>query len=1320
MVQSDYSLGYRELNDLIRRLYNSRGANASNESIASFALSLFDPFNAHEFHQNSIPVGGEPKYLEMLKNDIKRHSGLFFRIGIIKAIVLAGQFANPVFLAALTDSFSLGNFKTSAILSGSLVLVLIFSNLFSTRYTWMLAKLKLSILAHFHDLLYLKLLNSFENVQKTQNSDESGTNCSPIPELSNIITTDMGQILNFFISFHETWGDFVKLIIGTLMLLSQIGTSCLWGLASALVLVTVNFRVAHLNSRFYEKYQKHRDRRICMRKEFTLNMIAIKCLHWEKSFSQKCQRERNGEFWNVALMKYLDAFCVCAWSSAILIIAGVTFSVYQWQNGSLDGVNVFSVILLFNIVIYPLNNLGWTISGMLNARIAFRRFLKYFGRVERLKRNFEREERFTGTSSQSRDEIIMKTQGVNWIPTGTSEDQDESHGISRGLGPVDLSIPFGSRVLISGGVGSGKTLLLNTFLNEGGRMASPETLTCPKPAGYLPQRPWIQSASIQSNILFGSPKYEDKLEQVIGICQLQEDVFSFDEGIMKLCGSEGNKLSGGQRQRVALARALYQEAPVYFFDDPLSSVDPEVGDRIIHQVIGFVQRKSTLFVVSSRPLPFDLFDFEISIESRVGAQEEYTSKVSLIKRREYSVETNTLSYTEVSSSFNFPDSSHSASFESNSDFNRSRMRFSESATSNRMEESTLAQKTELKEKLTSGSFGEKSTEALEEVKEKDEEEEERKAGEIHRDTIFLWIQSQGVCYFLLTLFSLGVWQWTLNYFYIWLSDIDAFEEDPIHNKPPLVFIHQNFFWSILAVTGAAVFFTFIRALVFMLANLNGAKNLFNKLENMLNTATAEFYSKRTTGQIINRTARDTGSIDISLPFEFNIMYNCLANLIGSYCVIVLQTPLLLLLISFNLLPLHFYQKRYRFASRELKRLDSTNYSLVLSRISETETGIKTIRGLSREQQFFQEYLVALKALLCSSSILEGLSVWLAFRLTNLSILITAGSLGFFLVLLKSGYSESTQSFGLSLTYCLNITSMLSLLVSSVTSTEREVISVERINQYLQEKCEEGLEREPQRKIEESYEPPNGGKGSELEFRNVTFAYPETNIKALKEVNFRVAQGEKVAIIGRTGSGKSTLFGLLLRLFELQEGEVTLDGRNIKDLSLGQLRKGVSAVLQVGLLFEGTLRSNLDPFQAHPPEEIDGLLERVVSKMKAAKVNLAFEKFRAEFEIGTNGSNVSAGERQLINLIRVLLDPKGLVFLDEATSSIDSETSSVIFDLLFEAVDKKGASLVSITHSYENLGKFDKIFKMESGKLVGVKNKPEEIGKEVKGLLESEN
>lgn len=493
--------------------------------------------------------------------------------------------------------------------------------------------------------------------------------------------------------------------------------------------------------------------------------------------------------------------------------------------------------------------------------------------------------------------------------------------------------------------------------------------------------------------------------------------------------------------------------------------------------------------------------------------------------------------------------------------------------------------------------------------------------------------------------------------------------------------------------------TLLRAFTFAFGGLRAAVQVHDTLLNKLIHAPVYFFDRTPKGRIINRFSSDLYTIDDNLPFILNILLANFVGLVGIAIIICfVQAMFILLLLPFWYIyrKLQFY---YRCTSRELRRLDSVSRSPIYASFTETLDGAATIRAFKSEELFFLKFTELVTMYQKTSFSELTASLWLSLRLQ----LLAAFVISYIAVLAVIGsYQDLPISMGtpgmvgLALSYAAPIVSLLGSFLTSFTETEKEMVALERVLQYMDA---------PQEEIggSKSLHPdwPFEGK---ITFQNVTLKYLPSLPPALRDVDFTVAGGTHVGIIGRTGAGKSSILNALFRLTPLCGGCISVDDVNIDEILGRYLRSRLAVVPQTPFLFQGSIRDNLDPYKTSSDTKLWEALEKCHVKEEIERVG------GLDGQINGSGMSFSVGQLQLICLARVLLRSSKVLCLDECTANVDTRTATIIHNVISN--DCKGMTVITIAHRISTVMSMDDILILDQG-LLAEQGCP-------KGLLQDEH
>ncbi|XP_032419246.1 multidrug resistance-associated protein 7 [Xiphophorus hellerii] len=1220
--------------------------------------------------QRPQPMKGSDSKEELLKLEgdvgllrvLHKAFGLrFYLLGVLKVTVILSTFAGPLLLSSLVNFIE----EKEAPFSQGVACVL---GLFATTlagsvlrniYTFQVSKVFLLASASLVSAFYDKTL---------QVSSCSLTEFT-LGEVVNQMSTDIIRVLNFFNSFHELWSLPFCFFVTLYLLNLQVGAAFLGGLGVALMLVPFNKFLASRILSNNTQMLKYKDDRVKLMTEILFGIRVIKFYNWEPHFTQKVARCREQELAHLKNLKYLDAMCVYIWAALPVIICVLTFVIYVLLGHQLTAAKVFTTVALVGMLITPLNAFPWVMNSILEAKVSLERLQRYFKLT-----NQDLEAYYTQVSSEDTNQtsILLSQATFSWrLPDG-GEVGETGSGAGTGsllLQNLNLHVTKGSLVVVVGKVGCGKSSLLAAITGELNRISG-VLYVANREAGFglAAQEPWIQHASVRDNILFGKDYSAALYQAVIEACALSDDLDVLPNGDKTEVGENGVTLSGGQKARLALARAVYMDKEIYLLDDPLAAVDTDVAEHLMKKCILELLKGKTRILCTHRIEFVDRADMVVLMDN------------GTIIKTGTPVEILPLIQSEPKMGKKDPKADQKDEQQS---------------------EDELAPLPDLCVDDDPDLLG---------------AEQKRVGGLAWGVYRTYWFAVGGILAaailmsLLLMQASKNVFDWWLSH---WISSLktngssSANDSSSVGLVPPQVllfspgglinplpsvevFVSTNatsdvsFYLTIYSSIGAFnTVFTALRAFLFAYGVICAASAIHNRLLDRVLQATVTFFDVTPLGRILNRFSSDLYSVDDSLPFILNILLATVFNLLGMLVVISYGLPWVLV----PLLPLallyYRIQNFYRHTSRELKRLCSLTLSPIYSHFSETTTGLGTIRASCSAARFREENFERLdqyqRCLFASNAAMQ----WLDIRLQLIGVAVVTG-LGAIAVIQHQYSVVDPGLLGLALSYALSITQLLSGLISSFTETEMQLVSVERTEEYATE-----LPTEPQQLNAQL--PAAWPQHGCLEFCDVVLAYREGLPNALDGVSLAVRPGEKIGIVGRTGSGKSTMFLALFRMVELNRGKILLDQLDISSVGVAQLRSGLAIIPQDPFLFSGTVRENLDPCERHEDQQLLDVLDQCHLSAAVSRMG------GLDAEVGERGKFFSAGQRQLLCLARALLTQAKVLCIDEATASVDQKTDKLLQQTIREKFQDK--TVLTIAHRINTIMDCDRVLVMHAGKVV---------------------
>ncbi|XP_056891799.1 ATP-binding cassette sub-family C member 10 [Takifugu flavidus] len=1185
----------------------------------------------------------------------------YYILGLQKVLVNMLSFAGPLLLSSLVNFVEE---KGAPVSTGvwctlGLFVTTLLSSVFRNIFVFEISKVALSARAALVSAIYGKALQvSSSNLARFT-----------MGEVINLMSTDVDRVVNFFTSFHELWSMPFCFIATLYLMYLQVGVAFLGGLCVAVLLVPFNRFLASRILSNNKQMLSCKDSRVKIMTEILFGIRVIKFYTWESHFTQKVSDCRKEELSHLKAIKYLDALCVYTWAALPVVISIITFITYVLLGNQLTAAKVFTTLALVGMLIVPLNSFPWVLNSILESKVSLERIQRFFKLTNRDLQSYYAQ----GTPEDSHTSVLLNQGTFSWQGPELDKEGPSEGEAAKGsllLHSLNLHINRGSLVVVVGKVGCGKSSLLAALTGELNRLGG--VLYVPDREvgfGLAAQEPWIQHASVRDNILFG--KHYDPLfyHAVIEACSLADDLKVLPNGDRTEVGENGVTLSGGQKARLALARAVYMNKDIYLLDDPLAAVDTDVAEHLMKKCIMELLRGKTRILCTHRIEFVKKADMVVLMDNgtiiRTGTPTEILPLVEAVpkKRTDHSMKKN---YGEELDKEE-PSSPPDLCVDDDLDLLGSEQKQSGSLSWGVYRTYWLAVRGLLATSILMSLLLMQGSKNVSDWWLSYWISELKNNGSSGSNSSSLSFSSPH-----LLLFSSGVLMSPLSSSVQTLMSSNNMSSDTV------------FYLTVYSSIAAAnTVFTAIRAFLFAYGTICAAKIIHNRLLDRVLQATVTFFDTTPMGRILNRFSSDLYSVDDSLPFILNILLATVFNLLGMLVVMSYGLPWVLL--ALPPLAIFYYRTQdfYRQTSRELKRLCSLTLSPIYSHFSETLSGLGTIRASGSCARFEEENIRRLELNQRCQFLSKAAMQWLDIRLQLIGVAVVS-SLSTIAVIQHQYSSVDPGLVGLSLSYSLSITTLLSGLIFSFTQTEMQLVSVERTEEYS---TDLPIEPQNQNKQLDPVWPAQGW----LEFRSVVLAYRDGLPNALDGVSFVVRPGEKVGIVGRTGSGKSTLFLALFRMLELNQGQIFLDGLDICTVGLAQLRSRLAIIPQDPFLFSGTIRENLDPCGRHSdPQLLDVLMQCHLS-------DVVYRMGGLDAEVGERGRCFSVGQRQLLCLARALLTHAKLLCIDEATASVDQKTDKLLQQTIREKFQNK--TVLTIAHRINTIMDCERVLVLHAGKVV---------------------
>ncbi|KAL4495492.1 hypothetical protein ABPG72_020233 [Tetrahymena utriculariae] len=1245
----------------------------------------------------------------------------------------------------------------------SLMLVAIMINYFvksivQTQYQWQgnnwHAKCKTSIqYLVYQKSLSLKIYSNQNKSKPNNNNNDSQDDFEKNPDINNILTVDVETLLQLYNGLIETISSIVSIIVIVLLIYYKIGSAIKNGLYILIGAFVFNMIVGLLVGIAVELMYKIKDERATLTKDVIEGIKSIKYLSWEYIFLQKINSIRHREYKNLIFLKVLDGILTIFWQSLKVILLYTFLKGYLDQGNNLKDSNIFTIIALFGSLTYPLGIIPHTIQQVAQSRVSYNRIKLFLNQPE------IEEETVQAKIDESHQNIAihLKQISFSWPSKSGSQsdvenqyllqpnknikiyqsDQKTDDKISSkneiknyqfNLKIENLIIQKGSLNYVVGEIGSGKTALLLSILNEMDCTSASKAyqlepiisenhylredkeqpqikknqndkgkIILNGKIGYVAQNHWLQSQTIRENILFGQLYNQEWYDICIKICQLETDLEQFEGGDMKIVSGDGSNLSGGQRQRISLCRALYQNKDIYLFDDIFSSLDIHVALKIHQSIIEFIvkQYQKTVILVISH---YNLLKNSIQEKNII-----YINQGQLIQDQNI-IQNYILSCTQSIDNVQVNEEKPSQNLCQNPENEIEKPNF----INLKKDQKNIDQQI-------------------------DENEEQREKGEIKFITWKAYIQSIGIAFVILFLLFELLPSAGSIFTDFWLRNQVSKDQS---GSLSFYFIDQHFnsFESeFLFLTLLSICFATIGGVLYIIVSLLSSLRIFRKLNNSIMFSHMKFFDCNPIGRIMKRLSDDINIIDSELSMFIQIFLDEFSYTLGYPIAIIIQNPWLVLFVLIAMIIAYFVQKFYREASREIKRLSAVDSGRLLTHITESSRGLMLIRSFKKEKYMILSYLQKLSKSVNSFLISESLQVWMNIRLFTICCAVQSFVACSVIVIIVAKISIDYNIVALSLTYSILFINNFADCMLFFCISEQNFVSVERVRQYF-DNTQENLESVKWNNHQNSDQNSNLTEqelqeNNTIIFKSVCVSYDsqfyqnkseivqqELAHYALKNISFSIKKGEKVAFCGRTGSGKTSILNVLFGMYPIQKGRIFINNKNINVLTLKNLRSQMSIIPQFGFLYNATLRDNLDPLNSISQSRMNDIVQQShLNLSKNQKIQAQFDSNQQDlqsknlrkqkaisesdlsFQIEEGGKNLSNGQKQMINFLRIVLRDSEIICLDEATSNMDPSTDVLLHQKLFDFAKEK--TLIVITHRLENIEKFDRVFVLDQGVIV---------------------
>ncbi|KAI1421564.1 putative ABC multidrug transporter [Xylaria sp. FL1777] len=1079
-----------------------------------------------------------------------------------------------------------------------------------------------------------------------------------------LMSTDIEQINLGFLSLHEIWASLIQAALASWLLYDQLGAA----FAAPLATVTVCFVGLGILLKFTGASQRSwmaaNQKRVGLTATVIASMKNLKISGLSNTAGDYVQTLRIEELAAGARFRKISIIAALFGYIPLLISPPLTFAFAQ---RTLDVSRIFTSLSYLLLLTNPLTELFRNVPRLVSGLTCLSRIQAFLERETRndfrdvvadLRRNPEKPianmEHSAEAAGNASPPVVIRNAKFGW---------EANKFVLR---DVNAQIAESSLTVIIGPVGSGKSTMCKALLGEVPFSEGSVALSTRFPhIGFCEQAPFLLNGTIRDNIVRYSPFDEQRYAEVIKVTALGFDLMTLPQNDMTNIGSDGITLSGGQKQRVSLARALYLQSDLLVLDDIFSGLDADTEEQVFRQVFGadgLLRRRRTTVVLcthSIRHLP--VADYIIALGD--GTVMEQGTFDELMARDGYTRRLGVKGGSESDTPEASPSEKHDEETETKELHN-------------------VPTNAELMDLNTAKS---------------------RQIGDI---TVYKhYFKSMGVLLATSSLFFAALWGFFRNFPTIWLTywTDDVYSEHPVHS-----YAYYAGIYTLLQVS-SLISLLLLGISIFVVSVRRTGANVHRDALRTLVRAPLSFFTTTDTGVVTNLFSQDLSLIDTELP---NALLTTLFNVfqaIGQAAVMLTSSPFLAISYPFIGLLLYVVQRFYLRTSRQLRLLDLELKSPLYTHFIDTVKGTVTLRAFGFVSDDIQKNIRLINTSQRPAYLLVMIQQWL-----NLVLDLVVAVIAAVLTTLAVRLHSNSGLTGASLVTLMSFGDSLSGIVIFFTRLETSIGAIARLKNFNETV-------KPEDKDEEDLVPPEDWpqKGV-IEIKDISASYKvsaeanDTRNLALRNINLTISAGEKIAICGRTGSGKSSLVALLLKLLDPvpdTDGSVLIDNAPLHRIDRRTIRQRIIAVPQEAVFLPdgSTFRANLDPTEISTSAECETVLEKVGL--------LQFVRDRGGLDSSMSPATLSAGQKQLMSLGRTLLRRRGrarnilglggsgaeggILLLDEVSSSVDHETERVMQETI--RAEFKGYTVVAVSHRLDMIMDYDRVVVMDKGEVVEVGN-----------------
>lgn len=1163
-------------------------------------------------------------------------------------------------------------------------------------------------------------------------------------EIVNHVSADVRDISGVLEIVSDIITTPLRLALCLFALYKLLGNSTWAGLAVSLVMVPLSSLTTVAIYTLFSVQMEYKDERTRLTSEILNSIKSIKLYSWERPMMKRLEDIRNNkELQTVRKIGIYNAGATFLWECIPFFISCAVYGVFGYfRKVPLTPSIVFPALSLFDLLTEPLFQIPSTLSQIAECKVSLSRVQSFFSMDEMdeniVKRTY---------NPLKPNDVSIKVEKASFVWSSADAHKKSPEDVTYALKNIDFTARKAQLSCIVGRVGSGKTTLLKALVGEIPLITNDNSsVNVNGTIAYCAQNPWVLNSTVRENILFGKRYDKDFYQRTIEACQLTHDFSVLPDGDSTIVGEKGISLSGGQKARLSLARAVYSRADIYLLDDVLSAVDAHVGKRIILAVLskeGMLGSKT--IVLATNAIHVLKSADEIVFLQKGEIVERGTFKLvsssggliaQMVAEHESNVEGSPADAGAEADNVTGNDADQKHKNQKNnqteaetvvdtyesSDDNEARPLLPAVAAEF---EDVNASTVPLAKVSTHATIGQASAVSFDHEYEFEDdfgkqrrEEEQKEKSEQGHVKLEVFLEFLKACRWPIIV-AYVVLYWVVAGLAICgrlvLKQWSERNMQSGHNVQPLFYLAL---YASTGVIGGVV--TFLSAyLAWSYSAFYSSKYFHDNMANGVLRSPMSFFDTTPIGRIMNRFSHDISVLDNQILWILISFFQLLMETVIRIGIVIYNLPFMSVIVLLLSVVYIYYRNRYIPGSRELTRLRSKLRSPVISHLQESVNGLETLRAYGENPRFIHSNRKKLDAVTRANFVLQCSNRWLSMRLQSIAtfIVLTAS-----ILVLASLFTDSTFSpgmVGFLMTYVFSSTSFLNAIIRYWSDLETRFVSVERLVEYsnLPSEAPEVIELS---RPAESW-PDNGG----VVFSDYSTRYREGLDPVLKNISLDIKPLEKIGIVGRTGAGKSSLTLALFRIIEATSGSIAIDKVDTSTIGLFDLRSNLNIIPQDAHAFEGSVRENLDPFEQYSDEQLWKVLELAhlkehVEAMKTEEKPDDGSKTKKKKNVEDNkpqvglrakvlegGSNLSAGQKQLLCLARALLKDSRVLVLDEATAAVDVQTDKIIQETIRS--EFKDKTILTIAHRLETIMDSDRVLVLDKGEVAEFDSVPALLG-----------